>query len=225
MAYDNNMDFVDEFEKKIAKYTGFAHAVVVDCCTNGILLSCELLNRIGLVKKSCPIQLSKWTYMSVPMTLKNNGWTPYLIDDRWTQFYEIGNSGIFDSATDFHENMHDDYEMHKNGLVCVSFQQKKRLSLGRGGAILTDNQSFADFLRRLRYDGRNPYMCDIDELKLQPQRILCGYHCYMEPDKAAKGILLLNQHESMLKPYVKHSWNEYCDLTQIDYLWNNLEQH
>ena len=55
MAYDNNMDFVDEFEKKIAKYTGFAHAVAVDCCTNGILLSCELLNRIGLVKKSCPI--------------------------------------------------------------------------------------------------------------------------------------------------------------------------
>lgn len=77
--------------------------------------------------------------MSVPMTLKNNGWTPYLIDDRWTQFYEIGNAGIFDSATDFHENMHDDYEMHNNCLVCVSFQQKKRLSLGRGGAILTDN--------------------------------------------------------------------------------------
>lgn len=225
MDFDNNMDFVDVFERKLAAYTGFNYAVAVDCCTNGILISCELLNRMGLIKKSCPIQLSKWTYMSVPMTLKNNGWAPMLIDDKWKQFYEVGNAAIFDAATDLHVHMHDDYVGYGNCLVCISFQQKKRLSLGRGGAILTNDSSYYEILKRMRYDGRNPYISDKDELQKSSQRILCGYHCYMEPDKAAKGILLLNQHETMLKPYVQHSWNEYADLTKIEYLWNQTEQH
>lgn len=218
------MDFVQMFENKLASYTGFKHAIAVDCCTNGILLACELLNRFGLLYKKCGLSMSKWTYMSVPMTLRNNGWDIRLIDDKWTQSYEIGNVNIYDAATDLHANMHDDYANLDRCMVCVSFQQKKRLSLGRGGAILTDNYSFAEILRRLRYDGRNPYINDQYEIDNNCGRIMCGYHCYMEPDKAAKGILILNQAESMLKPYQIHSWREYADLAKLNYLWNRTEQ-
>lgn len=67
------------------------------------------------------------------------------------------------------------------------------MALGRGGAILFDNVEYLDILRRLRYDGRNPYMSYHIEICDKPDDIICGYHCYMEPDKAARGILLLNQ--------------------------------
>ena len=48
----NNMDFIQLFENKLCKYTGFKHAVTVDCCTNGILISLEMLRRIGKIDKS-----------------------------------------------------------------------------------------------------------------------------------------------------------------------------
>lgn len=222
---DNNMDFVSIFENKLASYTGFKYAITVDCCTNGILLACELLNRFGLIYKRCGLRFSQWTYMSVPMTLFNNGWNVTLTNDKWIKFYEIGNTKVFDSATDFHANMHDDYCAFDRCMVCISFQQKKRLSLGRGGAILTDNYSFSEILKRLRYDGRNPYMSDRQEIDNFSNQMTRGYHCYMEPDKAAKGILLLNQSDSMLKPYQIHSWNEYSNLTKLNHLWNQNEQH
>ena len=38
----------------------------------------------------------------------------------------------------------------------------------------------------------------------------------MEPDKAAKGILLINQ-ENLLRPYVKYSWKEYEDISKLKF--------
>ena len=214
------MDFVDVFENKLAKYTGFKYAIAVDCCTNGILLACEMQRRLGKISKSKPLFITKWTYMSVPMTLFNNGWMLKFIDDRWHKYYQIGdNTSIFDAATDLHQNMCEDYIQHNDCLVCISFQQKKRLSLGRGGAILTNNQNYYDILKRLRYDGRNAYISDSDEINSNPTDIILGYHCYMEPDKAAKGILIINQHNTMLKPYVEHAWNEYSDMTKLEHIW------
>ena len=211
---DNNMDFQKLFEAKLVEYTGFRNAICVDCCTNAILLSLEMLRRLNRLDKTNVVQLPRHTYMSVPMTLLNNGWKFEFVDDTWRGAYQIGNTNIFDAATDMHMNMRDDIMYDDKSIVCISFQQKKRLSLGRGGAILFDDNSYVDVLRRLRYDGRNPYISDKDEITKNQNDIICGYHCYMEPDKAAKGILLLNQ-QQLLRPYVQHSWDEYPDLTRL----------
>jgi dTDP-4-amino-4,6-dideoxygalactose transaminase len=40
--YYNNNDFVELFEQKLCEYTGAPFAVVVDRCTNAILLSFEI---------------------------------------------------------------------------------------------------------------------------------------------------------------------------------------
>ena len=212
----DNLDFIDIFEQHLADYTKFKYAVCVDCCTNGILLSLELLRRNGIVSKQNELSLTKYTYMSVPMTLVNNGWKVHFIEDKWSKFYQISHTKVFDAATDLHEYMRNDYTSD-DCLVCISFQQKKRLALGRGGCILTDNEDYSKLLKRLRYDGRNPYISDNKEIKQDGNSIICGYHCYMEPAKAAVGIQLLNQ-PNCLPSYVEHSWKEYEDLSRLN-IW------
>lgn len=214
----NNIDFISCFETKLSQYTGFKYAVCVDCCTNAILLSLEALNTLKKIdKNNSTLYITKYTYMSIPMTLKNNGWKISLVDDKWKKFYRIGNTNVFDAATDLHENMVNDYDV--DSLVCISFQQKKRLSLGRGGAILFNNKKYLKLLLRLRYDGRDPYILDSTEILKTPNNIILGYHCYMEPDKAAKGILLLNQKDTMLKPYREYLWKDYSSLDNIKHLF------
>lgn len=212
MKIANNLDFVSIFEDTLANYTNFKYAICVDCCTNGILLSLELLKRLGKISKSDAICIPKHTYMSVPMTLVNNSWNIKLVDDKWYKFYQLGKTNVYDAATDFHYDMHKDYSIES--IVCISFQQKKRLSLGRGGAILTDNIQYKEILQRMRYDGRNPYVQDNNEIANSPDDMILGYHCYMEPDKAAVGILKMNQ-QHLLPKYKMHSYLEYEDLSKL----------
>ncbi len=207
---DNNFDFVDLFEARLCEYTGFKYAVCVDCCTNGILISLEMLRRLGCIDKNSAIGIPRNTYMSVPMTLINNGWKMDLTDEHWSGFYRVGNTKVFDSATDFHENMSHDYD--NDSIVCVSFQQKKRLSLGRGGVILMNSEDYHAILKRMVHDGRNSKLSQVLEVNENPDDIILGYHCYLEPEKAALGITKLNQ---PLPEYVKHSFLEYPDLCKL----------
>jgi dTDP-4-amino-4,6-dideoxygalactose transaminase len=60
--------------------------------------------------------------------------------------------------------------------MCISFQFRKHLSLGRGGIILTDNKEACIELKKMSYDGRHPiYLGENKILKLM------GYHYYMTP--------------------------------------------
>ena len=38
--------------------------------------------------------------------------------------------------------------------MCISFQFKKHLNIGRGGIILTDNETSYAALKKMSYDGR-----------------------------------------------------------------------
>lgn len=71
----------------------------------------------------------------------------------------------------------------------------------------------AMWLRRLAYDGRNPYIADRDEISISPNDIICGYHCYMDPEKAAIGIAKLNQIN--LQPYKPLNYVDYADLRKL----------
>jgi dTDP-4-amino-4,6-dideoxygalactose transaminase len=217
LEYNNNFDFIRLFEQKLATYTGFKYAVCCDCCTNAILISLELANRLELINKKKKIIIPSKTYMSVPMTLINNGWNIRLDSDmKWQSSYQIS-PYVVDAAVGFHTNMIDDYKDNENIndlFVCVSFQQKKRLSLGRGGAILFNNNYYLEKLRRLVYDGRNAYLNDSLEIETHGADIMCGYHCYMEPDKAVQGILKINQ-DHLLPKYSIITDEDYPDLNQL----------
>jgi len=75
-----------------------------------------------------------------------------------------------------------------SALQCLSFQIKKRLPIGRGGAILTDDPVEYEKLKYMSYDGRDltlPYASDKHVKAL-------GWHCYMTPEDAARGILIMD---------------------------------
>lgn len=208
---NNNIDFIRLFESRLSEYTGFNEAVCTDCCTNALLISLEALYKNKSIDKSKTLGITCYTYMSIPMTLMNNGWKINLTDDKWHNSYQLGQTNVYDAATDLHENMINDY--NHNAIVCVSFQQKKRLSLGRGGVILLNDKKMAALFRRLVYDGRNPYIADYDEITISPNDIICGYHCYMDPEKAAIGITKLNQIN--LQPYKPLNYTDYADLRKL----------
>ena len=72
--------------------------------------------------------------------------------------------------------------------MCLSFQYQKHLSLGRGGMILTDNQKVRDDLKCMSYDGRDP------DIPWRNQNIrTVGYHYYMTPETAQKGLDKLSE--------------------------------
>lgn len=207
----NNMEFVRMFERALAAYTGFGEAVCVDCCTNGILVSLEFCARNGTVNKaSTCLEMPARTYMSVPMTLMNNGWWVSLENIDWRGQYRLGPTPVYDAATDFDVGMAARYPA--DSFVCVSFQQKKRLPLGRGGAILLNSAAHAAVLRRMVYDGRDPFISDRREVEEFPDRVIRGYHCYMDPEKAALGIARLNQ---LVAPYSPRGAEDYPDLRRL----------
>ena len=59
--------------------------------------------------------------------------------------------------------------------------------------ILLNSALDAITLRRMVYDGRNPFISDRIEVEEYPLDVIRGYHCYMDPEKAALGIARLNQ--------------------------------
>lgn len=119
-------------------------------------------------KRKQKITLPKQTYMSVPMTLIHYGYNVWLEHMEWVGHYRIGCTNIYDYAVGFEKNMY-----VPGQIQCLSFQQKKRLAIGKGGAILLDNKEQYEILRRLRWDGRDARMPETME---NPDDILLGYH-------------------------------------------------
>lgn len=169
---------VSEFERRIANYAGSRFAVAVDCCSHGLFLC--LKYRKVLEQVSIP----KRTYVSVPMQVTYaTGHVPIGLDLEWSGLYELGSTGILDSAARFTEGMFigGDY------LQVLSFQIKKRLPIGRGGVILTNSSTARDWLKLASYDGR-----DLTTPYDNPSHVqVMGYHFYMTPEDAARGLLLM----------------------------------
>lgn len=208
------MDFIQLFEQKLCQYTGFEHAVCVDCCTNAIVMSLEAKRLLGQISKSSTtLCVPRHTYLSIPMALARNGWRFKFVDQVWRGRYSLGEK-VIDAATDFKRDLGCEFKSLSDCAVCVSFQQKKRLNLDQGGVIFTDCAPLARLCRRLRHDGRDPSISHVDEVECHPDDIILGWHAYMSPEKAARGILALNQ-EHLLPPYREHSWKEYPDISKL----------
>lgn len=200
--WEDPRDIVEIFEKKLAEYSGASYAVVTDCCSHAIFLSLKYVQAKGRVT------IPRNTYVSVPMQMIHAGLTPAFGDIRWTGLYEIGDTGVVDGAGRFTEGMY----FGGGSLHTLSFQIKKRLPIGRGGAILTDSKAAYDWLKLASYDGRDlrtPYDSERHVSML-------GWHYYMTPEDAARGIWLMDQLPRESADTM--SWENYPDLSKMPFL-------
>lgn len=173
---------VNYFEDLIAEYAGSDYAVAVDSCTNALFLSIKYFQECGHATTRGLISIPNRTYISVPMQVNHAGFGVSFNDSYWSGVYRLSPLPVIDSAQRFTENM---YEHFSGCLYCLSFHNKKILSIGRGGMILTDDKNARDWLRRSRYDGRSSlYYNDINNETVPT----LGWHMYMTPEEAVRGI-------------------------------------
>ena len=190
---------MDLFEQRLASFSGSKYAVVTDCCTHALFLSLKYLGATGQAV------IPKHTYVSVPMQLLHAGITPKFRDLKWSGLYEIGDTGVVDGAGRFTEGMY----FGEGSLHTLSFQIKKRLPIGRGGAILTDSKEAYEWLKLASYDGRDlnsPYD-SADHVSMM------GWHYYMTPEDAARGLWLLEQLPQDMPDTM--AWQNYPDLSKM----------
>jgi dTDP-4-amino-4,6-dideoxygalactose transaminase len=178
-------DVVDIFEKKVADFAGAKYAITTDCCSHGLFLSLKFLQYKGELDDNSIITIPDRTYVSVPMQIKHAGLAVKFKDLEWSGLYQLEGTRIWDAAVRWTQGMF----VGEDALQVVSFQLKKRVPIGKGGIILTNDEEAARWLKLASYDGRDlttPYTND------GHVRIL-GYHMYMTPEDAARGILLMDQ--------------------------------
>jgi dTDP-4-amino-4,6-dideoxygalactose transaminase len=200
----NPYQIVKMFEEEVSLYTGAPYAISIDSCTNALFLCCKFLevNEVTIPSK---------TYLSVPMSIINSGGS--LVFDKspstnhWTGIYQLKPYPIYDAAKRFTSNMY-----IPNTFMCLSFHIKKKLGIGKGGMILTDDKDAAEWFMKARYEGRSQVYYKEDNIKS------IGWNMYMTPQEAAQGLCLLQN-------YPEHNTdldelNGYRDLTEFDIFKN-----
>ena len=198
----NPYQTVSELEKVVAEYAGAPYAVAVDSCTNALLLCFEYL---GVEGKTVP--LPALTYVGVAYSVLNAGGKCrfYYVD--WEGAYRIWlpewDLTIVDSARRFKRGMY-----QKKTLMCLSAHWGKHLKIGRGGFILTDDKEAAEALKRMRFDGRTEGASPKND-----NFGAGGHHCYMLPEEAARGLMLMANMPDDNKDLPE---NNYADLSEFD---------
>lgn len=190
-----SFDVIEDFEKKIANFFGSPYAVAVDCCTHGLELCLRLEN-------SKEIFVPKRTYLSVPMLANKLNLKLKWKEENWRDYYYLTDK-ILDAAVLWEKDSY-----IPNTFMCVSFQFKKHLSLGRGGIILLDDEKKALQLKKMSYDGRIP---DVPWIEQDIDTI--GYHYYMTPETALLGLQKLP--EAIKTEPRKWKITDWADLTQM----------
>lgn len=191
-----SFDSIHNFETLIANYYGAAYGIATDSCTHAI----ELALRYDSVRETtCP----NHTYLSIPMTLMKIGINWKWNTKKWEYYYFLSNTRIIDAAVLWKKKSY-----IPNTLMCLSFQFKKHLSVGRGGMILTDDLNEYLSLKAMSYDGRN---FDIPWMNQDIPHI--GYHYYMTPESAEYGIQQF--YKVVNKPPEKKGYYDYPNLSNL----------
>jgi len=192
--FDDPREVIDIFENKVAKFAGSKYAVAVDCCSHGIFLCLKYLQAKG------EIEIPRQTYVSVGMQILHAGCKVKFSNEKWISSYQLKPYPVFDSAVKWTKNM------YREGFEVLSFQIKKRIPIGKGGIILTNDLAAVEWLRKARYDGRDltiPYPENVYET--------LGWHYYMTPEDAARGILHMDATPEVNSDIA--NWENYPDLS------------
>ena len=191
-----SFDKVKDFEDKVAGFYGAPYAVAVDCCTHAIELCLRYTD-------ADYITVPTRTYVSIPFLADKLELAWEWQEEEWEDYYYIGNTNIIDAAVLWREN-----SFIPGAFMCLSFQFQKHLSLGRGGMILTDNKAAAQELKKMSYDGREP-----DKPWREQNISSMGYHYYMTPETAQKGLDRLE--EAIATPPRKWHYTDWPNLKSM----------
>ena len=198
---------VRDFEAALCTYTGAPYAVSVNSCSMAILLAVawyrEKIQEQGFSVRP-HFFLPSRTYPSVPMSIRHAGGTvQFLPWENWKGAYSLGNAGanIWDCACRFTGGMYVPGQVQ-----CVSFHARKLLKIGHGGAILHDNAAADAWYRRGRFDGRTEGV-----LTKEDTYEMLGWHGYLTPDAAARGLHLLSVYPKDMPDMPK---DDYPDLSR-----------
>lgn len=175
----------EEFEEKLAKYTGAPHAVTVDNQSNALFLTLYYQNIKGKT-----VSIPSRTYPSVPCEIIHAGGKVNFepVDGKTIKgAYQLKPTRTWDSALRFTSNMY-----IPNTFMCISFTGPyKHFKLSKGGAILTDDLHAYHWFKRARYSGRRECSYHDDNFDM------LGWNFYMMPELAARGLLLMAQFYNM----------------------------
>lgn len=190
-----SFDIVKKFENQIAIFFGAPYAVAVDCCTHGLEV-CLRYTKEEIIK--VPYR----TYISIPFLASKLSIKLEWKDENWNDYYYISEK-IIDAAVLWKKDSY-----IENTFMCISFQYRKHLNLGRGGMILCPDKNSYYKLKKMIYDGRDP------NVPWREQNIdSVGYHYYMTPETASKGIEKLP--EAMNRIPKKWEITEWPDLRKM----------
>jgi dTDP-4-amino-4,6-dideoxygalactose transaminase len=176
----------EQFEERLASYTGARYAVTLDNMSNGLFLSLYYEKNIAKRLESDYIKIPCRTYPSVPCEIIHAG-----LKVKWknvkgnslTGAYLLEGSNVWDSALRFTHNMY-----KPNSHMCISFTGPyKHFKLSKGGAILTDDHEAYLWFKRARFSGRRECSYHDDNFDM------LGWNFYMMPELASRGLLLMNQ--------------------------------
>ena len=196
----------EQFEQELCRYTGAPYAVAVDNCSNALFLALyyELnvkpSDRISIGLKPLGIRptitIPRHTYPSVPCEIIHaGGMVAYRDNELFTYVkepnlvkgaYSLEPTIVIDSALRFTANMY-----NAGTHMCLSFTGPyKHLKLGKGGAILTDDEQAYKWFKKARFSGRSECSYHDDNFDDNP---VIGWNFYMMPDIAARGLQMMTQ--------------------------------
>lgn len=171
----------EEFERALSDYTKAPYVVAVDNASNALYL-CLCYEKI----EDKEITIPSRTYPSVPCEVIRAGGKVNFKQVNGKTLkgaYQLEPTRVWDSALRFTYNMY-----IPGSFMCVSFTGVyKNLKLSKGGAILTDNYEAMMWLKRARFSGRRE--CSYHEDNFD----FIGINCYLMPEIAARGLLLIQQ--------------------------------
>lgn len=180
---NDDRDAIGIFEQKVATFTGAKYGIAVDSCSHGLFL-CLVYLKDYYKLSTFNVIIPENTYVSVPMQILHAGFNIEFANIKWEGIYQIKPFNLWDAAVRWKRGMY-----IPGSTMVISFQYKKRIPIGKGGIVITDNKDLADAIRLMRYDGR-----DLTTSYGTKKHVkMVGYHYYMTPDDAARGILLMDQ--------------------------------
>ena len=201
----------EDFEQKIAEYTGAPYAIALDNMSNALFLALyyekNIKKSLTKTKIDCPAR----TYPSVPCEIIHAGLKVNFVPVEGNTIkgaYRLFPSNVVDSALRFTT------DMYVSGThMCLSFTGPyKTLKLSKGGAIITDDYQAMLWFKRARFSGRRETSYHDDYFDM------IGWNFYMMPELAARGLLMMTQFYDM-KGNPKHNEDlelPYPDLSKFD---------
>jgi dTDP-4-amino-4,6-dideoxygalactose transaminase len=201
----------EEFESRLADYTGSKYAVTLDNMSNALFLSLYYEKNIAKTLENDTIKIPSRTYPSVPCEIIHAGLKVNFEPIKGKTIkgaYLLKGSRVWDSALRFTADMY-----ISGSFMCISFTGPyKHFKLSKGGAILTDDHDAYLWFKRARYSGRRECSYHDDHFDM------LGWNFYMMPELAARGLLMINQFYD-LKGEKKHNEDlelPYPDLSKFE---------